>query len=84
MLNAIIISKMMHGLETLVMNTSVLKPLDAFQLKGLRKLLKVPTTDIDHKYFNDCVKHEVNLKLKTSGNKPIVTRSEYHKQRRVT
>ena len=37
MFNAIIRSKMMHGLETVVMNTRVLNLLDTFQLKCLRK-----------------------------------------------
>ena len=47
MFNAILRAKMMYRLETLAMNTRVLNKLETFQLKCLRKILKVPITDID-------------------------------------
>ena len=47
MFNAILRAKMMYRLETLAMNTRVLNKLETFQLKCLRKILKVPITHID-------------------------------------
>ena len=58
MFNAIIRSKLMYGLETVVMNTRVLKMLDTFQLKCLRKILKIPTTYIDREFSNAVIKEQ--------------------------
>ena len=45
--DAIIRSKLLYGLESAAMNTTVKHSLDIFQLKGLRKIPKVKTTFID-------------------------------------
>ena len=64
MYNAVIRAKLMHGLETVVMNTRVGRKLDTFQLKGLRKILKLPTTYIDKQLSDDNVKTQINNALK--------------------
>ena len=60
MLNAILRSKMMYGLETVVMNTRVLSMFNTFQLKCLRTVLKIPTTYIDKELSNVMVKQKIN------------------------
>jgi hypothetical protein len=50
--DAVIRSKLMYGLESLQLNESALKRLDTFQLKGLRKILKLKTTYIDRANSN--------------------------------
>ena len=44
--NMVIRSKLMYGLETIVMNERVEKSLNIFQLKCIRKIFKLPTTYI--------------------------------------
>ena len=39
--NAIIISQLIYGLETLPLNENLVNKLDAFQMKGFRKILKI-------------------------------------------
>ena len=72
MFNAIIRSKMMHGLDMVVMNTRVLNLLDAFQLKFLRQILKIPMTYINREFSNAVVRQKVNEQLKTAKAKPLV------------
>ena len=43
--DAIIRSKLMYGLESLQLNKDLREDLDVFQRKGLRQILKVPTTN---------------------------------------
>ena len=83
MFNAILRSKLLYGLDTMVMNTGVLRRLDVFQMKGLRKMLEIPTTYIDHQYSNAYVHQKINEKLQQTGNPPIITLSEYHKKSRI-
>ena len=45
--SAVVRSKLMYGLETAMLNKSVLNRLDAFQMKGLRKIMKM-----QHTYYN--------------------------------
>ena len=79
MFNAIIRSKMMHGLETVVINTRVVNLLDTFQLQCLRNILKIPTTYINREFSNAVVRQTVNEQLKAAKAKPLVTLSEFHK-----
>ena len=44
MYNAVIISQLVYGLETMYLNDSLFKRLDAFQLRGLRQIMKIETT----------------------------------------
>ena len=69
--NAIVTAKVTYGLVTLVMNTAVLRKLDTFQLKGLRTILKFPTTYIDTDYSNECIRNKVNNILAENKKKPL-------------
>ena len=80
--DAIVRAKLMYGLESVVFNESHLKKLDTFQLKGLRKILKLPTTYINREMTNLFVVSEANKELAKCGGKPIQKLSEFHKQRR--
>ena len=44
---AVIISKLFYGLETLIAAETALHKLDTFQMKGLKQILGVPPTIID-------------------------------------
>ena len=81
--NAVIRLKLLYGLETLVMNTAVLSKIDSFQLKGLRKILQLPTTYINITYSNDYLRTKINEALKHNKQKPLLPLTEYHRQRRV-
>ena len=50
--DAVIRSKLMYGLETTALNSSCLKRLDAFQMKGLRKIVGAKSTYIDRSAAN--------------------------------
>ena len=52
--NAVILSKLLYGLETLELIDSLRTRLDAFQIRGLRHILK-----IDHSYWS----HETNQNI---------------------
>ena len=56
----------MYGFETIVMNARVQNTLDTFQLKCLRKILKIPTTYIDRQFSNDYVRPQINKHLKAA------------------
>ena len=45
--NAVIVSQLTYGLETMYLNDSLLKRLDAFHLRGLRH-----TMNIEHSYWS--------------------------------
>ena len=81
--NAVIRAKLMYGLETIVMNAADINTLDTFQLKCLRKILKLPTTYINRTYTNDYVRTKINEKLKETKHKPIETLTSYHKRTRI-
>ena len=63
----------MYGFETIVMNPRVQNTLDTFQLKCLRKILKIPTTYIDRQFSNDYVRLQINKHLKAAKKKPMET-----------
>jgi hypothetical protein len=50
--DALIRSKLVYGFETATMNDNAKKRIDAFQLKGLRQILKLKTTFIDRTNTN--------------------------------
>jgi hypothetical protein len=58
--NAVIVSKLLYGLETIEPNNSVNNLIDIFQLKGLRKILKLKTTYIDRINTNHIVYEKAN------------------------
>ena len=50
--DAVVRSKLLYGLETIHLTDAMLKKVDAFQLRCLRKILKVPSTFIDRRNTN--------------------------------
>lgn len=50
--DAVIRSKLLYNLETMCLTQSLRKKLDTFHLRGLRKILQVPTTYVDRRYTN--------------------------------
>ena len=66
--NAVIISKLTYGLETLYLNDSLLKRLDAFHIRGLRHIL-----GIQHSYWsrvkNEDIIKRANWELNKGGDK---------------
>ena len=56
-------SKVLYGMESAQLNEPELKRLETFQLKALRKVLKMKTTYIDRNNTNIKVYQEANKKL---------------------
>ena len=81
--NAVIRSKLMYGLESSMLNTSVLSRLDAFQMKGIRKIMHMPTTYIDRSYSNKRVWEEAAAEIGDGGTKGLQRLSEYHEHSRI-
>lgn len=50
--DAVIKSKLLYNLETVHLARSLRQKLDAFHLRGLRKILKLPTTYVDRRFSN--------------------------------
>ena len=65
-LNAVIRSKLIYGLDTMSVNHTVKKKLDAFYLKGLRTILKIPTIKEEtfRHFTNEYVYKTANEKTK--------------------
>ena len=56
MMLAVVRSKrLLYSLETIHLTDSLGKKLDAFHLRGLRKILRIPTTYVDRRYTNQRV-----------------------------
>ena len=81
--DAVIRSKLMYGLESTMMNIGVLSKIDAFQLKGLRKILKVKTAYHDRDMSNEQVYRLANQKFQRRDGEEIIKLSEFHKERRI-
>ena len=58
--NAIIKTKLLYSLETIQLTKSELSKIDAFHMKGLRRILKIPSTYIDRTQTNDVVLQKAN------------------------
>ena len=58
--DAVIRSKLLYGLESAELTSSDLKRLDVFQLKGLRKIMKMETTYINRANTNQRVFERTN------------------------
>jgi len=65
--NAVIRTKLLYGLETLELPISQISRLEAFQLKGLRKILKMVTTFVDRNNTNDEVFRRANQQVAPSS-----------------
>ena len=53
--DAIIRTKLIYGFESVQVNDTLKSKLDAFQLKGLRQILKIQTTYVNRANTNDVV-----------------------------
>jgi hypothetical protein len=58
--NAVLSTKLLYGLESMIAPVQALKRLDTFQLKGLRKILNIKTTFIDRTQTNNKIYEDVN------------------------
>ena len=70
--DAVIRSKLLYGLETMELTNAQIDKLDAFQMKGHRRILGIPPTFIDRTWTNKRVKEEIENQTK----KPYKTFSE--------
>ena len=86
--DAIIRSKLLDGLESAAMNTSVKHSLDIFQLKGLRKILKIKATFVDRAQdhrtiYNTVQTHIHNSTIVGKQEKQYKTYSEVYEERKT-
>ena len=63
--DAVIRSKLIYGLESVQINDSLKRKLDAFQLKGIRQILQLKTTYVDRANSNEVVFRKANEAVKT-------------------
>ena len=82
--NMVIRSKLMYGLETIVMNEPVEKSLNIFQITCIRKILKLPTTYIHKEFSNIVVRDQINKQLAEAKAKPMEPLSMFHRKSRIT
>ena len=69
--NAVVVSKLIYGLETLQFNNSTFNKINSFQMKGLRKIMNIPPTFIDRSTTDDMVFNICNEEIaKNSKSKP--------------
>jgi len=66
--DAVIRSKLLYGLETVHLTKSLCKKIDAFHLRGLRKILNIPTTFIDRSNTNQYVINKANEAMNHNAN----------------
>ncbi len=81
--DAAIRSKLVYGLESLELSSGLLNHVNAFQLKGLRRILGLKTTYVDRNNSNKKVFEEANniANPKNKQDKNVKTFSQYiHKQ----
>ena len=83
--DAIIRSKLLYGLETIHLTQAMSRKLDAFQMRGLRRILQRNSTFIDRRNTNKSLLEEASSIAYPSRCDPrkIIPFSEYHMNRRV-
>ena len=84
--NSVIVSKLLYGLESLEPTDATGKLLNTFQLKGLRKILRLHTTFIQRQNTNEYVYRRANevLNSPTEGNgRKIKPLTEVLEERRL-
>ena len=87
--SAVIRSKLTYAMYTIQLNTSVLKRLDAFQAKGIRKILKWKTTYEDRTLTNKALYEEANKIMIKDGERrppqiePFMKISKYIARERI-
>ena len=88
--NAVIRSKLLYGLETAHLTKTQLRKLDAFHLRGLRKILNIATTYINRANTNQQVINRANCAVGYNASdpnckvKPVVLFSEMLANKRVS
>ena len=65
--DAVLRSKLLYGLESAQLIPSVLKKLETFQLKVLRKILKIETTYINRVNSNVSIFNRINTMMEEEG-----------------
>ena len=91
--DAIIRTKLIYGLESTALNQITIRKINAFHMKGLRKICNVPSTYLteNRKYTNEYVLEKINEiyqkdakeKKKKTKPKKIQLLGDYHKDRRI-
>jgi hypothetical protein len=84
--NAVIVSKLLYGLETIEPSNSTAKLLDTFQLRGLRKILNLKTTFIERGNTNENIFIWANQAINSPidfANRTIKPLSEVLENRRL-
>ena len=66
--DAVIRAKLLYGLETVHLTKAMLNKIDAFQIRGLRKILNLPSTSIDRRFTNRYVLRRASDLMSTHGN----------------
>ena len=73
--DALIRSKLVYAFETATLNINAKKRIDAFQLKGLRQILKLKTTFVDRRNTNERVFELANKAINTGAKKKTQIKS---------
>ena len=76
--DALVCTKFSYGMHVLPLRDNILRKLDTFHYKGLRQLLKVPSTYIDRAYTNTSLlqqAEEISGKTVTPASQRIIERS---------
>ena len=73
-LDAVLRSQLLYGLESAELGTALLNKLDVFQLKGLRKILRLDTTYVNRANTNRHVFEMGNSKIRTQGGRKEIKR----------
>ena len=83
--DAIIRSKLLYGLETIHLTQAMSRKLDAFQMRGLRRILQRNSTFIDRRNTNKSLLEEASSIAYPSrcDRRKFIPFSEYHMNRRV-
>ena len=63
MYNSVIRSKLLYGLDCLELTQAERDKFDAFQIKGLRRILHIPPTHIDRSMTNDIVTEKASVAI---------------------
>ena len=63
--DAMIRSKLLYGLETIQLTQNEKLRLDAFQMKGIRRILQIPPTHVDRTWTNELVMEKANKEKAT-------------------
>ena len=67
MYDAVVRSKVIYGLESIQLTESVKNRLDTFQLKGLRKILRMDTTFVNSENTSESVFHAAEQEIQAEG-----------------